>query len=105
MKQTNNASSGDQMSMTESELIREAVERRRAVRKPAQHKRGIIKFGPSGQEIPCAVHDLTSEGAGLTVTHSFGLPEFFQLSIENERQERYCRLIWVDGKRIGVKFQ
>lgn len=93
------------MSMSEKELIRAAVERRREARSAAPQKRGIIKFGPSGLDLPCTIHNLTSDGAGLSVGRTFGLPRLFRLAIEGERGDRYCRLIWTNGNRLGVLFQ
>ena len=92
--------------VSDKELIRAAVERRREARNLAQQQqRAVIKFGPSGQTLPCTIHNLTSEGAGLSVGRTFGLPEVFRLAINGEREDRYCKLIWVDGKRLGVSFE
>jgi PilZ domain len=99
-----NAASRSGKLMTEIDLTRTTVERRREARRSEQ-QRGVIKFGPSGQYLPCTVHDLTSEGAGLSVGRTFGLPEVFRLAINGEREDRYCKLVWVDGKRLGVSFE
>jgi hypothetical protein len=53
--------------MAEQDLIKQAIERRRDARRSTQHRRGIIKFGPKGTELPCTILDLTSQGAGLSV--------------------------------------
>lgn len=79
-------------------------ERRRDERRPAT-TRGIIKFGPAGQEIACSVDDLTARGAGLRVGSAFGLPRVFRLTIDGESTARHCRVIWVDGKKLGVTFE
>ena len=65
----------------------------------------MIKFGASGRDLPCTVHDLTSNGAGLSVVSAFGLPKVFRLAIDGEREDRYCKLAWVDGNRLGVSFE
>lgn len=71
----------------------------------SSHKRGVIKFGPTGQELSCTVDDLTVVGAGLHVATTFGLPKVFRLTVDGEIETRYCRVIWTDGKRVGVSFE
>jgi hypothetical protein len=66
-------------------------------------KRGLIKFGAA--EIVCSVNDLTPRGAGLSVVSTFGLPRVFQLAIDGEAGPRHCRVIWTDGKKLGVSFE
>jgi hypothetical protein len=68
------------------------------------HRRGVIKFGPAGQELACTVDDLTMVGAGLHVATTFGLPKVFRLTVDGETETRHCRVVWTDGKRIGVSF-
>jgi hypothetical protein len=48
------------------------------------HRRGVIKFGPAGQELACTVDDLTMVGAGLHVATTFGLPKVFRLTVDGE---------------------
>lgn len=80
------------------------LDRRKDTRTSSQ-KRGIIKFGAAGQELPCSIDDLTLTGAGLRVGTAFGLPQVFRLSIEGEIATRHCRVIWTDGKKLGVSFE
>lgn len=79
-------------------------ERRQDARLSA-HRRGVIKFGPAGQEISCSVEDLTATGAGLQVASTFGLPRVFRLTIDGESAAKHCRVVWTDGKRVGVSFE
>ena len=65
---------------------------------------GAIKFGAAGNTLPCTVIDLTPQGAGLTVTSTFGIPKTFQLTIEGEKQTRHCRVIWAKSGQLGVSF-
>jgi PilZ domain len=69
------------------------------------HLRGLIKYGAAGQQMACSVDNLTSTGAGLHVGTTFGLPRVFQLSVDGEPQARHCRVIWTEGKRLGVSFE
>lgn len=90
--------------MTDQNLIRQAAEHRREVRRSV-HLRGLIKSGPTGQDRPCTVHDLSSQGAGLSVVSTFGLPQSFWLTLEGEHDDRYCKVMWIDGNRLGVLFE
>jgi hypothetical protein len=69
------------------------------------HRRGLIKFGAAGQELACTVEDLTMAGAGLHVGTTFGLPQVFRLTIDGESITRHCKVIWTDGKKLGVSFE
>jgi hypothetical protein len=51
------------------------------------------------------VEDLTATGAGLHVASTFGLPRVFRLMIDGEIASKHCRVVWTDGKRVGVSFE
>ncbi len=78
--------------------------RRRDIR-ATTNLRGVIKFGAAGQEMPCTVTDLTPRGAGLSLGTTFGVPQVIQLAIDGERSNRHCRVVWVNGKKLGVSFE
>ena len=78
---------------------------RRQDTRTSTHRRGVIKFGPAGQELSCTVEDLTITGAGLHVPSTFGLPRVFRLTIDDEVGSKHCRVVWTDGKRVGVSFE
>jgi hypothetical protein len=80
------------------------LERRTDLRALA-HKRGTIRLGSAGEELPCSVIDLSLRGAGLSVGSTFGLPQVFRLEIDGEAGTRHCKVIWVDGKKLGVSFE
>ena len=86
-----------------SQIDLAAIERRREIR-VAVNRRGLIKFGAHGQEICCTVHDLSAGGAGLSVGSAFDLPRNFSLAIDGEKDFRFCRVAWVEGRRLGVAF-
>jgi hypothetical protein len=76
---------------------------RRQERRVSTSKRGVIKFGAAEQV--CSVNDLTSNGAGLSVVSSFGVPRIFLLAIDGEAAARHCKVMWADGEKIGVSFE
>jgi hypothetical protein len=77
---------------------------RRKDARVSTHLRGLIKYGAAGQQMACSVENLTMTGAGLHVGTTFGLPRVFQLSVDGEPQTRHCRVVWTEGKRLGVTF-
>lgn len=87
--------------MADSQTLNE----RRQDTRVSTHRRGTIKFGPTGQELSCTVEDLTATGAGLHVASTFGLPRVFQLTIDDEIGSKHCRVVWTEGKRVGVSFE
>lgn len=80
------------------------LDRRKEIR-TSVNQRGAIKFGAAGQELPCTVTDLTPHGAGLSLGTTFGVPQVFQLTIDGEGKHRHCRVIWANGKKLGVSFE
>ena len=51
------------------------------------------------------MHDLTARGAGLSVGSVFGVPGTFSLLIDGDSGSRFCRVVWCEGKRLGVAFE
>jgi hypothetical protein len=83
----------------------QTLNERRQDTRLSSNRRGVIKFGPAGQELSCTVEDLTATGAGLHVASTFGLPRVFRLMIDGEIASKHCRVVWTDGKRVGVSFE
>ena len=52
----------------------------------------------------CGVMDITNRGARLRTQDLSVLPVNFELSFDNFRTIRGCRLIWRDGDFLGVAF-
>ena len=80
------------------------LDRRKDIRETT-NLRGAIKYGAAGQELPCTVTDLTPGGAGLSVGTTFGVPQVFRLAIDGEKSSRHCRVVWANGKKLGVSFE
>ena len=53
----------------------------------------------------CGVTDITDAGAGIRIYDLPFLPLNFELSFDNFRTIRTCRLIWRDGDFLGVMFE
>jgi hypothetical protein len=57
-----------------------------------------------GQMIHCTVQNITSGGACLKLANTSGLPLNFELTFEQGRTRRACRVVWHTGDQIGVAF-
>jgi hypothetical protein len=55
--------------------------------------------------VACTLHDLTNSGACLSLVGTVALPETFELTFDNGRSCRPCRLRWRIGDRLGVLFE
>ena len=80
------------------------IERRTELRRHT-NIRGLARYGACSNEKPCTVSDLSTRGAGLTFASTFGVPNQFQLLIDGETYARHCRVVWTNGKRLGVQFE
>jgi PilZ domain len=57
------------------------------------------------QMIHCTVQNITSGGACLKFANTYGLPDTFELTFEQGRTRRACRVVWRTGDLIGVAFE
>lgn len=55
--------------------------------------------------IDCAVRNLSETGACLEVSSPLGIPNAFDLVIEQDSFARPCRVAWKTPKRLGVAFR
>ena len=81
----------------------EAQERRDVTR--TRILRGAKIIGQRGSMIHCTVQNITSGGACLKVANTAGLPMTFELTFEQGRTRRACRVVWHTGDHVGVAFE
>ena len=55
-----------------------------------------------GSMIHCTVQNITSSGACLKLANTYGLPETFELTFEQGRTRRACRVVWRSNDELGV---
>lgn len=68
-------------------------------------KGGTIEFGATAlSTVPCVLKDIGDGGARLQIDHPMWFPDSFQLSFDSERERRSCRVVWRDGRKVGVVF-
>jgi len=58
-----------------------------------------------GSMIHCTVQNITSGGARLKLANTYGLPETFELTFEQGRTRRACRVVWRTNDELGVAFE
>ena len=68
--------------------------------------RGALMFfaGQAGVHA-CCVRDVTNDGAGIRLSGLNIMPSEFDVSFDNFRTMRLCRLKWRDGDFAGVTFE
>ncbi len=77
------------------------MERRVAARKRIL-KCGMVELRDS--VIPCKIVDLSDTGAGLALSESNHIPNFFTLLIP-DREPVFCQCIWRRKERMGATFR
>jgi hypothetical protein len=65
---------------------------------------GKIYFNNKCSIFDCTITQLSSAGARLKLTSTFGVPDLFELDIPNHGQRFYCRVVWSNMKEMGVSF-
>lgn len=78
---------------------------RRAIGRTRVAKAALLFFGGQTGVRSCGVTDVTNAGAGIHTESLAVLPLNFELSFDNFRTIRKCRLIWRDGNVLGVVFE
>jgi hypothetical protein len=58
-----------------------------------------------GSMIHCTVQNITSTGACLKLANTYGMPETFELTFEQGRTRRACRVVWRTNDELGVAFE
>jgi len=63
---------------------------------------GTIGFNGSGVE--CLVCNLSESGAAIELKGAIYVPESFNLTVDSERIDKSCRVVWRKYQRLGVIF-
>jgi hypothetical protein len=66
---------------------------------------GATFFASHAGVYSCCVRNVTNDGAGIRLNGLNIVPFEFDVSFDNFRTMRRCRLIWRDGDFIGAKFE
>ena len=84
-------------------IANEAAEPRSAPRR-RMLKGGTICFNERHSTLPCAVRDVSEEGARLRISGSIDAPDTFELFIELDGIWVECEVVWRGRGEIGVRF-
>ena len=78
------------------------MEQRRGAQRLRMLKSGKIFLGSRG--VPCTIRNLSDTGACLQVQTTYGIPSKFELAM-GDGQRQSCKIIWLDGTKLGVQLQ
>jgi hypothetical protein len=68
-------------------------------------KSGTIEFGAKVvSALPCTIRDFSETGAKLRLDSPLWFPDQVRLSSGDRGERRPCRVIWRDGRQVGVAF-
>jgi hypothetical protein len=78
---------------------------RRSIGRTKIAKSALLFFTGQTGVRSCGVTDITNVGAGIRTQDLPALPLNFELSFDNFRTARSCRLIWRSGDFVGAAFE
>lgn len=78
---------------------------RRKLQRHAVDKRVKIMFADLASAIDGNICNVTSDGACIRFVTTMRIPESFELSFDNFRSVRTCRVVWRNTGRLGVGFR
>ena len=68
-------------------------------------KAGLIVFNNRNSTVECTVRSLSNDGAGIDVSSSVGIPDWFHLTIRADQFEKACRVVTRTEKHLGLEFR
>lgn len=83
---------------------RDHFERRAKGRTTINHGAAVFFEAETGI-YSCRVCNVTNDGASIRLSGLDLVPPFFDISFDNFRTTRQCRLIWREGDLVGVAFE
>jgi len=81
------------------------VQERRRVRRTRVLKDAKVIFDQQTLTVDCVVRNLTNLGGCLHVPGATGFPVAFELTFDDGRSGRKCRVIWRLADTTGVVFE
>ena len=90
---------------TVEQVLKSAGRERRAIGRTRINRSAMLYFHGEAGVFPCCVRDVTNSGASVRLERLNVLPVEFDLSFDNFRTVRECRLVWRDADFVGVDFR
>ena len=78
---------------------------RRSIGRTLIDRNALLFFRGQAGVFSCCVRDVTNSGAGVRLQAHHVLPTEFDLSFDNFRTVRKCRLIWRETDFVGAAFE
>jgi hypothetical protein len=78
---------------------------RRTKRRTTINHGAVAFFKGRAGVYACCVCNVTNDGASIRLSRVDIIPPVFDISFDNFRTTRRCRLIWRDGDVVGVVFE
>jgi hypothetical protein len=85
------------------EILRRNRGERRSIGRTSVNRNALMFLSSQAGVHACCVRDVTNLGAGIRLAGLKILPLDFDLSFDNFRTMRKCRLIWREDDLIGVR--
>jgi hypothetical protein len=82
----------------------ESAFERRSIGRTKIAKGALLFFAGQAGVFSCTVRDVTNRGAGVRLEGLSVLPLEFDLSFDNLRTIRKCKMVWREGDFVGVHF-
>ena len=83
------------------ESLRQNSCERRSIGRTFINRSALIFFDGQAGVVSCCVRDATNSGVGIRLNNLRILPLDFDLSFDNFRTVRKCRMIWREGDFVG----
>jgi hypothetical protein len=77
---------------------------RRSIGRTKIAKGALLFFAGQAGAFSCTVRDVTNRGARVRLEGLSVLPLEFDLSFDNFRTIRKCKMVWREGDFVGVQF-
>jgi hypothetical protein len=88
--------------LTLYEILSQGTVERRAIGRTIINRHALLFFAGQSGVYGCNVRDVTNRGAGIRLNGLNMVPLDFDISFDNFRSVRRCRLIWREGDFVGV---
>ena len=90
-------------------ILQKILERRdterRSVGRTRINRNALLFYPGRASVFACCVRDVTNSGAGVRLETLNVIPIKFDLSFDNFRTLRQCRLVWRESNFLGLAFE
>jgi len=90
---------------TLQQILQRGVPERRSIGRTRINRNALLFFVGQAGVFSCCVRDVTNLGAGIHLDGLNIMPMDFDLSFDNFRTIRKCRMIWREGNSVGIVFE